>query len=151
MVELCTPAIMYIVFSVIQIIIDIYNGFFNTAVLKVVIAIMMTFFLNVLCNAGMTWLSWIIVFIPFILMAVAVAILLYAFGLDAARGKDKDNKHKDKDNKHKKQPNNLIYSSEKTRLNADSNLIYSSNNNAPRYMDTSYSDGPLTYEYNEDV
>ena len=82
-------------------------------------------------------------------MAVAVAILLYAFGLDAARGKDKDNK--DKDNKHKKEPNNLIYSSEKTRLNADSNLIYSSNNNAPRFIDTSYSDGPLTYEHNENV
>jgi hypothetical protein len=72
-----------------------------------------TFLLNALCQGGMSIVSWVIVFIPFIFMTVIVTILLYVFGLDAATG-------------------TLKYacsnpsSNTNTNTNTNSNLIYSS-------------------------
>jgi hypothetical protein len=54
--------------------------------MKVIVMIMVTLLLNILCIQGLTIVSWIIVFIPFILMTVIVSMLLYIFGLDAATG-----------------------------------------------------------------
>ena len=48
---------------------------------------MVTLLLNILCEQGLGFVSWIIVFIPFILMTVIVSMVLYVFGLDAAKGK----------------------------------------------------------------
>ena len=43
--------------------------------------------LNVLCQGGLSIISWIIVFVPFVLMTVIVAMLLYIFGLNATTGR----------------------------------------------------------------
>lgn len=86
MINLCAPAIIYLIFSVTQIFIDIYRGDYNTAVTKVIVTLMVTLLLNILCDRGLTTISWIIVFIPFILMTFIVTVLLYVFGLDAATG-----------------------------------------------------------------
>jgi hypothetical protein len=87
MIQLCPPAIIYLLFSTTQIIIDLFKGLRNTALMKTVVAIMVTLLLNILCERGLNIISWIIVFIPFILMTVVVSMLLYIFGLDAATGK----------------------------------------------------------------
>ena len=84
--ELCAPALIYIVFSLTQIIIDTFKGFYNTAFFKSIVMIMVTILLNALCKNNMSIISWIIVFIPFIFMTVIITILLYVFGLDAATG-----------------------------------------------------------------
>jgi hypothetical protein len=47
---------------------------------------MVTLLLNILCQRGLNIISWIIVFIPFILMTVIVSLLLYIFGLNATTG-----------------------------------------------------------------
>ena len=86
MVELCAPALIYIAFSLTQVVIDTFKGLYNTAFFKFIVMIIITFLLNALCQSGMSIISWIIVFIPFIFMSVIVAILLYVFGLDAATG-----------------------------------------------------------------
>jgi hypothetical protein len=86
MIKLCPPAIIYLVFSLTQIIIDSIKGLYNTALIKVIVMVMITFLLNILCEGGLGVISWIIVFIPFILMTVIVSMLLYVFGLDAATG-----------------------------------------------------------------
>ena len=86
MIKLCTPAIIYIIFSLVQIVIDTLNGLYNTALMKAVVMIAVTFLLNMLCEGGLTVVSWIIVFIPFILMTVIVTLLLYMFGLNATTG-----------------------------------------------------------------
>lgn len=85
--QLCPPAIIYLIFSITQILIDTWKGLYNTAMMKVIVTVMVTFLLNVLCQQGLGVVSWIIVFIPFILMTVIVSLLLYLFGLDAATGK----------------------------------------------------------------
>ena len=87
MFQLCAPALIYMIFSVTQIIIDIFKGLYNTALFKCVIMIMITLLLNALCQQGLSIISWFIVFVPFILMSVIVTILLYVFGLDVATGK----------------------------------------------------------------
>ena len=86
MISLCAPAIIYLIFSITQILIDLFNGLYNTAFIKVIVTITVTLLLNILCEKGLTVVSWIIVFIPFILMTVIVSMLLYIFGLDAATG-----------------------------------------------------------------
>ena len=87
MLDLCAPALIYVAFSLTQIIIDTFKGLYNTAFFKVIVTIVITILLNALCQSGMGIVSWIIVFVPFIFMSIIVAILLYVFGLDAATGK----------------------------------------------------------------
>ena len=87
MINLCPPAIIYLIFSITQILIDTFKGLYNTAFIKVIVMLMVTLLLNILCDKGLGVVSWIIVFIPFILMTVIVSMILYVFGLDVATGK----------------------------------------------------------------
>lgn len=84
---LCPPALIYIIYATTQIGIDTARGEYNTAFLKFWVAIIFTFLLNHLCQSGLGIISWIIVFIPFILMTFIVALLLLVFGLDPKTGK----------------------------------------------------------------
>lgn len=86
MFKLCPPALIYVVFSLAQILIDTFKGLYNTAFMKFVVAILVTLLLNGLCEGGLGIISWIIVFIPFILMTFVVAMLLYIFGLNTTIG-----------------------------------------------------------------
>ena len=81
------PALIYLLFSITQIIIDSIKGLYNTAFMKAIVAALITFLLNALCIQGLGIISWLIVFIPFIFMTFIIAMLLYTFGLDPATGK----------------------------------------------------------------
>ena len=87
MINLCGPAIIYLIFSITQILIDTFNGLYNTVFMKSIVMVMVTLLLNILCEKGLSVVSWVIVFIPFIMMTVIVSMLLYIFGLDASTGK----------------------------------------------------------------
>jgi hypothetical protein len=87
MINLCAPAIIYLIFSITQILIDTFKGLYNTAFMKSIVMVMVTILLNILCERGLSIVSWVIVFIPFIMMTVIVTMLLYVFGLDASTGK----------------------------------------------------------------
>ena len=84
---ICAPALIYLIFSITQVIIDTFKGLYNTALFKVIVMLMVTLLLNALCQQGLGVVSWFIVFIPFIFMTFIISILLYIFGLDAATGK----------------------------------------------------------------
>jgi hypothetical protein len=131
MLKLCAPALIYVAFSLTQIIIDTFKGLYNTALFKVVVMVVITILLNALCQAGMGIVSWVIVFVPFILMSVIVAILLYVFGLDPATGQLK------------LKCSNCDSSNTTTK---SGNMIYSSAVKKPtpklNYIDVSYSDTP---------
>jgi len=79
---------IYIVFSFTQIVFDLFEGFFNTAIIKLVVTITFGFMLNLLCISGLDIIAWIIVFIPFLLMTVIIAMLLYYFGLKPTTGRN---------------------------------------------------------------
>ena len=78
---ICPPAILYLAFSITQIIIDMFRGETNTAFLKFIVMIIFTLALNLLCSAGLGIISWFIVFIPFILMTYITTVLAFAFGI----------------------------------------------------------------------
>lgn len=75
--DLCPPALLYLVFSFTQIIIDTFNELYQQSFVKFIIMIIFTIFLNYLCKQGLGIISWIIVFIPFFLMSVLTTIILF--------------------------------------------------------------------------
>jgi hypothetical protein len=132
MLNLCAPALIYVAFSLTQIIIDTFKGLYNTAFLKVFVMIIITILLNSLCQAGMSIISWIIVFIPFIFMTIIVTILLYVFGLDPSTGKLNIKCDNSDVSKSTTKSGNLIFSS---TIKPPSKKV--------KYIDVSYSDNPL--------
>lgn len=131
MLNLCAPALIYVAFSLTQIVIDTFKGLYNTAFLKVFVMIIITILLNALCQAGMGIISWVIVFIPFIFMTIIVTILLYVFGLDPSTGKLNIKCDNYKESSTKKSGNLIFSSTIKTP------------NKKVKYMDVSYSDNSL--------
>ena len=113
MFNICSPALIYLAFSLTQVIIDTFKGMYNTALMKVVVMVIITILLNALCQGGMGIISWIIVFIPFIFMSTIVFILLYSFGLDPATGK-MNVVCSNCDNQQSVKSGNLIYSNKTT-------------------------------------
>lgn len=85
--KLCPPAILYIAFSLTQIVIDIFKNMYNTAFFKFLVMIIFSVALNILCSRGLSVISWFIVFVPFIMMTVITTILLFVFGLSPSSGK----------------------------------------------------------------
>ena len=125
--ELCPPAILYIVFTITHIIIDIFKKLYNLAFIKFVVMIIFTLLLNVLCSQGLTIVSWLLVFLPFIFMTIITSLMLYTFELSPSKGKldysvdypDRDrhkhhNKHHNPDHNHRdrNRDNDDYYSSD---------------------------------------
>lgn len=108
---ICAPTLIYLIFSISQVFIDTFQGLYNTAFMKTIVMILFALLLNLLCDAGMGVISWIIVLIPFLFMSVIVAILLYSFGLDPQTG-EIDNEDKG---------GNLIFSIDSNADNNDDN------------------------------
>ena len=84
--QLCPPAILYIAFSLTQIIIDIFKNMYKTAFFKFIVMVVFSIALNVLCQRGLGLISWFIVFVPFIMMTVITSLLLFVFGLSPSSG-----------------------------------------------------------------
>jgi len=91
--NLCTPAYVYFILSIIAILVmffqnignlDVYClGTFNCTVystpliflMKVVYVLFWTWILNLMCGAGAANLAWFFVLLPFILMFILLGIL----------------------------------------------------------------------------
>lgn len=113
--QLCPPALLYVAFSLTQIIIDIFKNMYNTAFFKFIVMIIFTLVLNTLCISGMGIISWFIVFIPFIMMTLITSLLLIVFRLSPSSGKLKydidyqDNKFNKNDHVNNKQKSYIEY------------------------------------------
>ena len=84
--KLWGPAILYIGFSLTQIILDIFQEMYNTAFLKFMVMIIFSIILNIFCKRNLGVIAWLIVFIPFISMSILTSIILYVFGLSPMTG-----------------------------------------------------------------
>ena len=70
---LCTPAKIYFAIAVIASVFALLNGAGLMAVfMKLVFAFLWTFFLGWLCKKGLKTLSWFLVLLPYIIMALAM-------------------------------------------------------------------------------
>jgi len=148
MFDICPPALIYIVFSLTQIIIDIFQGMYNTAFMKLIVATMITILLDALCKRGLDVISWVIVFIPFIFMTVIVSVLLYIFGLNSDTG---SNDSTTKQIPYTFSNGNLIFTNKvinTTSSNSSTNTNSNVNNVKNDYKDSYYnsSNAPSLYE-----
>jgi hypothetical protein len=79
--NLCSPAILYVVFSITQIIIDIFKNMYSMAFLKFIVMIIFTILLNMLCKNGLGIISWFIVFLPFITMTILTTLIIFVLDM----------------------------------------------------------------------
>ena len=77
MFQLCAPAFIYVFFSLLDIIFNAYRGLYNNLLIKTIVVLSVTLFLNVLCEKGFSEISWLIVMLAFL---VIVIILLNNLG-----------------------------------------------------------------------
>lgn len=87
---ICIPAIIYLVYGIIQIIADLNKGLNNTAFIKFIVVVFFTFVLNTFCSLGLEIVSWIFVFLPIILTSFVVAYVLVYLELDEKNGNKKN-------------------------------------------------------------
>ena len=69
----------------VQITIDLFQGEYETSLLKFVIMFIFTAILNILCLNGYTKLVWFIVIIPIILLTYISSVLFYVFGINPGK------------------------------------------------------------------
>ena len=89
--RLCSPALIYLAFSIMQLVLDMSQGKFKLAIAKLFICLMFTYLLNVLCDQKLTNLSWIIISLPFLFMGYLSLLLVYALGFSDINGNDINN------------------------------------------------------------
>ena len=71
--KLCTPAKIYFAIAVIATIFALFNGAtLMFAFMKLVFAFVWTFILGWLCDKGYSSISWFLVLLPYIIMALAM-------------------------------------------------------------------------------
>lgn len=100
--NLCPPAIIFILYVFVQIVLDTLKGLYNTALLKFVTGIVFTFILQFLCNIGLTFISWIFIFIPFFLMTIIIGMLILTLGINPSTGLSIRTNGNKNDNRYKK-------------------------------------------------
>ncbi len=79
--NLCPPALLYLLYSVIHTGLDLSRGMFITAAVKVVMGLAGVVVLDALCGVELGVVSWAIIATPFIIMALATSISL-GLGID---------------------------------------------------------------------
>ncbi len=70
--DLCTPALVYLVLSIISFVATAEGRSASTLFVNSLFVLLWTFLLNVLCQRGYTALSWILVLLPIIVLVVMV-------------------------------------------------------------------------------
>ena len=83
--KICSPALLYLAFSMVQIVIDLFQGSYETSLLKFIIMFIFTAILNILCLNGYMKLVWFIVIIPIILLTYISSVLFYVFGINPGK------------------------------------------------------------------
>lgn len=80
--NICTPALIYLIFALSQIIIDTYKRAYNIAFVKFIQMVVFTLMLNLLCARNLSWISWLIIAVPFLFMGFMTILLVYVLKLD---------------------------------------------------------------------
>ena len=87
---LCPPAIVYIVFTSIHALVSVFENDVKGAFLQVLIGILIVLLLQFLCLNGLGLISWVIVFLPFILYTYMTVLLYNVFVLNKPKKTMKD-------------------------------------------------------------
>jgi hypothetical protein len=82
---LCPPALLYVVFFLIQVVLEISHEKYKQAFTQLIICIIFTCILQIFCNANLTLMAWLLVFIPVILYTYMVLLIFMVFRLNPER------------------------------------------------------------------
>lgn len=74
--DLCPPALLYLIFLVVQLGLDASLGMWVTLVIKTVLGLATVTVLDTLCGVELTPVAWFLVATPFIVTALATAIAM---------------------------------------------------------------------------
>ena len=80
--SICAPALVYLFLSIIGILLAIFHGMLMLdfkIIIDIIFSIFWIWILNLICRAGYTWVSWILVLLPFII--ILLIILYFVFFL----------------------------------------------------------------------
>jgi hypothetical protein len=80
--DLCPPALLYLVYIVVQVGLDLSLSMWITAAVKIVAGIAGVVILDAFCDVDLGIVSWVIMSIPFVIVALATSI---AMGLQLDR------------------------------------------------------------------
>jgi hypothetical protein len=72
--DLCPPALLYLIFLVVQIGLDASLGLWVTLVVKTLLGLSVVIVLDMFCGVELSVVSWFLVAAPFLITAVATAI-----------------------------------------------------------------------------
>jgi predicted aspartyl protease len=84
---LCTPAIVYLVYSITQVIAKIIRQEYTPALIEIIVSVIFALLLNFLCSKNMEVVAWLIIFIPFAFMSIVIGMLLFLFNRDPETGR----------------------------------------------------------------
>jgi hypothetical protein len=72
--QLCPPALLYLIFLVIQLGLDLSLGLWITFAIKLFVGVAVVVLLDTFCGIGLSPVSWFLVATPFVITALATAI-----------------------------------------------------------------------------
>jgi uncharacterized membrane protein YhaH (DUF805 family) len=79
--SLCSPALLYLIIALIAIVSMIYSKTdMQTVAMKGLFVIIYTMFLNFLCSKGHEGISWFLVILPFVVMALFIVAMSNIIG-----------------------------------------------------------------------
>jgi len=81
--HLCPPAVLYLIYIMVHIGLDLGLGLYITAGVKLVAGIVCVLLLDSFCEVDLGIVSWVVISTPFIITALATSI---ALGLNLDRG-----------------------------------------------------------------
>jgi len=81
--DLCPPAVLYLIYIVVHIALDLSLGLYITAAVKLVGGLVAVVILDSFCDVNLGVVSWVVIATPFIITALATSI---AMGLNLDRG-----------------------------------------------------------------
>ena len=73
--DLCVPAFTYFLLMLTIIIIDLYNNYYNLAILKTTGTILVVYMLQLICGTKLSLLAYIFVFFPLVLTIMSMIYL----------------------------------------------------------------------------
>ena len=87
--SLCSPALLYLIIAIIAIISMIMSKVdMQTIAMKGLFVIIWTWFLNFICSKGHEGISWFLVILPFVIMALAIIAMSNIIGGKLAQHKE---------------------------------------------------------------
>jgi hypothetical protein len=86
--SICSPALLYLIIALIALISMVYSKVaMQTVAMKGLFVIIYTWFLNFLCSKGHEGISWFLVILPFVVMALFIVAMSNIIGGKVAQQK----------------------------------------------------------------